>query len=205
MLNTSGSYCDGNVPLPHSGAVELVSLTLGTVNFRDNASQLNIRSAATVGKNEVVYLLGVDKRPGKSYRLDGAMGPVGLTVDLRYAIHPIGIEAKQLGLTAWRDTNKGKEFIPLIAGASRDQISSAHAVIRTPVPLVKLVKQLCDIQVDRCDQTQLIGFQVAAGSSVDVEIPLGSVSGVFELKVSSLNATGVTNATSYRIMLPSKP
>jgi hypothetical protein len=110
-----GLYCDGSVPIRNKGELRLVSLTLGSVAFPESGSRLVIRRPAVETGSEL-YVRAEDKRPGKSYRLDGTIPANGLAVDLDAAIRAKGIDAEHLGLVAWRQAPNGELHLPISAG-----------------------------------------------------------------------------------------
>lgn len=201
-VRAGGEYCDGNVPLPNSGEVELVSLTIGTVEYGADAETLKVGPTGTSSSNAVYRLQGLDKRPGKSYRLDGRLGPNGLEVNLRSAIKPIGIKAADLGLVAWRETTAGREYVPLLAGTGSSNLSGTISVFRTPIPLVQLVGQVCDRLSGTCASQQILGVQLPAGSLSEVRLPLADTASLVEVKITSVEATGASYAASFTVALP---
>ena len=76
-----GGYCDGAVAFDHSAALQLVSYTMGPVRFAPQQQRMKLQSAVPETGAQL-KVVGVDKRPDGSYRLDAMRAASGREIDL---------------------------------------------------------------------------------------------------------------------------
>lgn len=166
----ANGYCDGTVALDNSAVLQIVSYTVGPVWFTPHQPRMKLQSAVPVG---VVPLkaVGVDKRPGGSYRLDAIIPEGGLDFDLNPAIHPKGLNAEHLGIVAWHSRNGRAVYVPVVAGGA-EASDATLLVMRAPTAIVRAAYEIC-VEDHPCGPQQVWAKDLEAGSRLELRLPIG--------------------------------
>ncbi|MEC4593816.1 hypothetical protein VPG91_22640 [Nitrospirillum amazonense] len=195
----SAYYCDGAFAKPNSGEVELVSFTLGPIVFGETQGAL-LLSQESAGA-ETVYVEGLEKKAGGSYRLDGTIPPAGLTIDLSAAIKPKNIRQDDLGLFAWLSRPAGKLFLPVSAGASPQARSQAVLTFRTGGALIEVKYQSCR-HGGTCGDEQVVASDVPEYSLITISLPRTGQAQELDLKLTTLSPGNQKGGRMYSLMVP---
>ncbi|USX26052.1 hypothetical protein NHH73_26385 [Oxalobacteraceae bacterium OTU3CINTB1] len=177
-----GTYCDGTVGILNSGELLVVSYTVGDIQFRADQLRLDIFSRSN--DKSPVHLIGIDKREGGSYRLDGVLGTTGLTVALTAAIHPKKIDEKALGLMGWRTVDNQRVYVP-VATTRSGLDETAHLSLRTPAAIIQADYQICDATA-KCAEQRTFARNQTAGTLISLLIPKKSGGGTYTVKLTIL-------------------
>lgn len=192
-------YCDGAVPVQHRGQVELVSYTTTPIQFGRAQSALQVRSAVQV--DSPVRVIGVDKRMGQNYRLDGMLSPAGLVVDLRAAILPLDIPPEALGLFGWSDVAGTRQFVPLSTGEAAVALSGATLAFRTPVALVQVTGEVCT-SANKCEQPRLLSSNLRAGRAFEMPLTSNGTPHIVTVNIVTTAPGNQVNTNTYIAWLP---
>lgn len=174
-----GKYCDGTVALLNSGELVVVSYTVGPIQFSAAQAELTVFSMSRSATP--IHLLGVDKREGGSYRLDGMIGPEGLTISLPPAIHLKKIDQNSLGLLGWREDQLQPIYVPVAVNKTAEHASSL-LTFRTPVAIVQGDYQICDA-AERCGPQATFIKSQPGGSLISLNLPSNLSGGTHTIKL----------------------
>lgn len=174
-----GRYCDGTIAILNSGELAVVSYTVGPVRFRPDQAELKIFGRARA--SAPIRLLGVDKREGGSYRLDGMIGSEGLTISLAQAIHPKKIDQDALGLFGWRDQQPQPVYVPVATKAAVGG-AAATLTLRTPLPIIQADYQICPPS-GQCGPRATFVKNQPGGSLLPMRIPADLPNGTHTIKL----------------------
>ena len=194
-----GAYCDGTVAFDNSAVLQLVSYTIGPVGFTSQQPRMRLQSAAPAA-GAPLNVMGVDKRPGGSYRFDALLPASGLDFDLMPAIHPKGLRAEHLGFVAWRNVNGRQVYLPVVAGV-REAADAPLLVMRTPTAVVQAAYEIC-IEGQACGSQQAWGKDLEAGSQLELRLPKGPPGGQAAVKVTVLGPGGRVIGAVLHLLIP---
>lgn len=168
-------YCDGAAAAKHSGRLAVRSITRGPVSF--GSERLDI----TFENDLPFFVRGWDLRPSGTYRLDGDLSDGKVSVDIGAALGPMGLQAEDLGLYAWRKEGISQVYAPITAGSSGPILVKVHSAAR--LREVRFVS-FCPETANEC------GTRVSASSSnneegaqIDIELPADAESGRYRLTI----------------------
>lgn len=193
-----GGYCDGTVAFDHSAALQLVSYTIGPVRFTPQQQRLKLQGAAVAAAP--LRVVGVDTRPGGSYRFDAMLPPSGLDFDLKPAIHPKGIKAEHLGFVAWSNRDGRPVYSPVVAGAP-ESADAPQLVLRAPTAIVQAAYELC-VQGLPCGAQQAWAKDLEAGSRLELKLPKGPPAQQVAIKVTVLGPGGKVMGDVLHLFIP---
>lgn len=194
----AGGYCDGTVAFDHSTELRLVSYTFGPVRFAPEQSFLKLQRAAPAA--EPLKIVGVDKRPDGSYRLDAMLPAGGLDLDLRLAIHPKHLMAEQLGFLAWSYRNGRPIYLPVVAGVP-ETADAPILVFRTPMSVVQSAYEIC-IEGRDCSPQQEWASNLAEGSRLELKLSKGPAERNAQVKITVLGPGGRVLGQVVDVVIP---
>lgn len=194
-----GGYCDGTVAFDNAAALQLVSYTLGPVRFAPQQSRMKLQ-IAVLAEGEPLKVVGVDKRPGGSYRFDAMLRASGLEFDLMPAIHPKGLEAEHLGFVAWRNRNGEPIYIPVVAGAPQAG-DAPLLVMRAPAAVVQAAYEIC-VEGQACSLQQAWAKDLEAGSRLELKLPRSSSMRYAAIKITVLGPGGKVIGDVLHLLIP---
>jgi hypothetical protein len=195
----SGGYCDGTVAFDNSAALQLVSYTMGPVRFAPQQPRMKLQSALPA-TGAPLRVVGVDKRPGGSYRLDAMLPATGLDVDLMPAIHPKGLKAEHLGFVAWEKRNGGPVYLPVVAGVPEPS-DAPVLVMRAPTAVVQAAYEIC-LEGQVCGPQQAWAKDLEAGSRLELRLPRGLSASQAALKITVLGPGGKVMGDVLQLLIP---
>jgi len=116
QVRQSGRYCEGVVPRPSAGGLELVGYQRGVVST-DAASSIHVAVSSDVRKQVSatgpIRVLGVDWSGEFSYRFDGNLDDGDIDVDTRDVIAPLNIRRERLAFLASISTGLQNLYLPV--------------------------------------------------------------------------------------------
>jgi hypothetical protein len=194
-----GGYCDGTVAFDNSAALQLVSYTMGPVRFAPQQPRIKLQSAAPPA-GEPLKVVGVDKRPGGSYRFDAILPVGGLDLDLMPAIHPKGLKAEHLGFVAWSNRNGGAVYLPVVAGVP-DAADEPLLILRAPTAVVQAAYEIC-VEGQACGSQQAWAKDLEAGSRLELKLPKGPPARQVAVKITVLGPGGKVMGDVLHLVIP---
>ena len=194
-----GGYCDGTVAFNNSAALQLVSYTMGPVRFAPQQPRMKLQSAVPA-PGAPLKVVGLDKRPGGSYRLDAMLPANGLEFDLMPAIHPKGLKAEHLGFVAWSYRNGGQVYLPVVAGVP-EASDVPVLVMRAPTAVVQAAYEIC-LEGQLCGSQQMWANDLEAGSRLELKLPKGPPTRNAAVKITVLGPGGKVMGDVLQLLIP---
>lgn len=194
-----GGYCDGTIAIDNSAALQVVSYTMGPVRFAPQQPRIRLQ-VVPVSSGHSIKVIGLDKRPGGSYRFDAVLPPGGIDLDLGPAVHPKGLKAEDLGFVAWTMLNGRTLYTPVVAGAP-DPADVPILVLRAPTAVVQAAYEICSDAGD-CGPQQAWARDLEAGSRLELKLPRGPSARQTTVKITVLAPGGRIIGDVVRLLAP---
>jgi hypothetical protein len=194
-----GGYCDGTVAFDNSAALQLVSYTMGPVRFAPQQPRMKLQSAVPAA-GAPLEVVGVDKRPGGSYRFDAMLPASGIDLDLMPAIHPKGLKAEHLGFVAWNNRNGRPVYVPTVAGVP-EAADAPLLVMRAPKAVVQAAYEIC-VEGQACGPQQAWAKDLEAGSRLELKLPKGPTARQAAVKITVLGPGGRVLGDVLQLLIP---
>lgn len=195
----AGGYCDGAVVVNHSASLQLVSYTMGPVEFPVQAANVKLHSAAP-SEAALLKVVGLDVRPSGSYRFDAMLQAAGLELDLTRAIHPMGLKPENIGFVAWTERNGKSMYVPLLM-RDRQASEAPLLVMRAPTAVVLAAYQIC-LEGHACGSQHRWANNLPAGSRLELRLPRGSAAQIAQLKLTIQAPGGAVIGAVFQLFIP---
>lgn len=168
-------YCDGAAAAEHGGRLELRSMTRGPIHFGTERLEIVLERDTTF------FVRGWDLRPASSYRLDGDLSDGVVSVGLSAAIGPMGIQADDIGLYAWRKEGISLVYAPVAAGGK----GPIYVLLRSPTRLRAIrFATLCPGATDDCGIAVLVRHENSHEDAlIRIELPADVEPGRYRLTI----------------------
>jgi hypothetical protein len=200
-------YCDGLVFAPHSGSLALVSLTLGEIVFpSDRQAALNISAPASSFSRIVV--VGQRLQLGQTYRFDSVLEDTKtLSVSHAAAMFSFNAASADFGMVGTAASDPALLRIPIKVGVASDGGQNILMVVRTPVPLIRIVFDFLDAgnRQPITGAPRIIKDQIPAGQPITVTIPRDGIARRMVIKVVAQAAGGAPQGLLETILVPARP
>jgi hypothetical protein len=174
-VRPSGAYCEGVVPQPKAGTLEVVGYHVGKPTSGPGSvlmAALAPDARKHAGGKGVIQLQAGDWSGTYSYRIDGNLQVEDLPIDVRQVLGPLKVDLSKLGFMAWTGGASNREYLPvqLEPGAR-----SINVVAVSPVPLRLVRATLVDRGTSTALQQEFSLEDISERTPIRIPVTTGKV------------------------------
>jgi len=197
-------YCDGLLFSPHSGALTLVSLTLGGISISPDTSE-PLKIVAPPNAREKVIVIGQRLEPGQTYRFDTILdNKNSLQIRRDSLLFALGGTNSNIGMIGTATIDGQLVRIPVQVGSPAN--SDVFITVRSSAPLVRMIFDFLDPASRKpfADAPRIVKEQIPGGEAVQVKVAASTADRRLLFQVKAQTAGGDIQTLSELILVPKK-